>query len=165
MNVPESVRLWFVAAGWHLDRHIPVPPTVPTNHPAADILAAFGGLTVSRSEDAEGEQCGIDDLAFAPLFPDSSITETWAGLLRTRLVGIANIHYGHGEWYVASDGRVFGRSCIHDAFWFSGDSFAEAAERSLLGRRVRPMLRPDQRVIDLYGNRIAIDNPTVYRYL
>lgn len=137
---------------------------MPTDHPAAAILPAFGGLTVSRPEGAEGEECGLDDLAFRELFPDASILGGWAGLLGTRLVGVADVHHGHGEWYVAADGRVFGRSCVHDAFWLAGESFAEAAERSLFGRRVRPLLRPGQSSVRLYGDQFTADSPQVYRY-
>jgi hypothetical protein len=164
VEVPESVRPLFVAAGWHPGRRMAVPPTVPADHPAAVVLAEFGGLTVARPEDDEGEECALDNLAFGPLYPDPSILDGWAGLLGTRLVGIADIHHGHGEWYAAADGRVFGRSCIHDAFWLAGTSFADATERSLFGRRVQPMLRPDQPSVVLYGVRFTADSPSVYRY-
>ena len=163
-EVPESVRPVFEAAGWHPGRRVGLPPDVPAGHPGVAILAALGGLTVARPEDAEGEECALDDLAFGPLFPDGSILVGWAGLLNTQLVGVADIHHGHGEWYAASDGRVFGRSCIHDAFWLAGLSFAEAAERSLFGRRVRPLLRPGQSFVTLYGTRLSADSPAVYRY-
>jgi hypothetical protein len=85
-------------------------------------------------------------------------------LLGTRLVGIADMHHGHGELYVATDGRCFGRSCMHDAFYFEGASFAEAAEWAMLGRRSRPLLRPEQQSVTLYGIRFAADSPVVYRY-
>ena len=98
------------------------------------------------------------------MFPDQSITEGWAGLLGTRLVGVADMHHGHGELYVAADGRCFGRSCVHDAFYFEGATFAEAAERAMLGRRSQPLLRPDQSSVTLYGIRFTTDSPEVYRY-
>jgi hypothetical protein len=140
-----------------------VPPSVPAGHPAAAILAEFGGLTVDPGRDA-GEECATNDLAFLALWPDESITRIWGELLGTRLVGIAEVHSGHGELYVAADGRCFGRSCIHDAFYFEGASFAETVERSLLGRRSRPMLRPDQSSVTLYGVRFTADSPEVYQY-
>src|SRR5262245_52520419 len=144
ISVPESVKTRFLAAGWFPARQVPVSSAVPQDHPATPILAAFGGLTVSQPEDTEGEECGLDDLAFGEGFPDDTILKGWAGLLETRLVRIADIHYGHGEWHMAADGRIFGRSCVHDAFWLAGLTFWEAVERSLFGRRVNPMLRPDQ---------------------
>ena len=166
VELPESVLPLFVAAGWYPGRRVAVSPAVPDDHPAAAILAAFGGLTVARPEDTQGEECGVDDLAFRELFPHPAILDldVWAGLLDTRLIGVADIHYDHAEWYVATDGRVFGRSRVHDAFWLAGDSFAEAAERSLFGRRVRPLLRPDQDFVKLYGALFTPDNPLVYRY-
>lgn len=154
----------FVAAGWHPGRKVDVSPAVPSGNPAAAILTEFAGLTVARPQGAAGEECAPSDLAFRELFPDPSILEVWAGLLRTRLVGVAGIHHGHGEWYVAEDGRVFGRSCVHDAFWLAGASFAEAIEGSLFGRRVRPLLRPDQSSVTLYGDEFTADSPQLYRY-
>jgi len=142
---------------------VAVSAVVPADHPAAAILAAFGGLTVTPDREA-GEECAPDDLAFRELWLDESVTVVWAKLLGTQLVGVADMHHGHGELYVASDGRCFGRSCIHDAFYFEGASFAEAAERSMLGRRSRPLLRPDQTTVTLYGIRFAAGSPQVYRY-
>jgi hypothetical protein len=158
MEMPDSVRSRFMAAGWYPGRQVAVPPAVPTDHQAAAILAAFGGLTVMPDREA-GEECAPDDLAFHELFPDESITKVWAGLLGTQLVGVAETHRGHGELYVAADGR----SCVHDAFYFVGTSFAEAAERAMLGRRSRPLLRPDQMSVTLYGTRFTADSPEVYR--
>jgi hypothetical protein len=163
VEVPESVRPRFIAAGWHCGRRVAVTAAVPADHPAHAILAAFGGLTVTPDREA-GEECAPDDLAFRELWPDESITEVWAGLLGTRLVGVADMHHGHGELYVAADGRCFGRSCVHDAFYFEGASFAEAAERAMLGRRSQPLLRPDQSSVTLYGNRFTANSPEVYRY-
>lgn len=143
IELPESVRPRFLAAGWFPARRLAVSTAVPADHPAAAILASFGGLTVTPERKA-GEECATNDLAFQELFPDESITEVWAGLLGTWLIGVAEIHHGHGELYVAADGRCFGRSCMHDAFYFEGASFAEAVERAMFGRRSRPLLRPDQ---------------------
>lgn len=164
VDLPDRIRPLFVSAGWHSDRRVPVSLEVPADHPAAAILGAFGGLTVTRPEDAEGEECALDDLTFRELSPDPSILDVWAKLLGTRLVGIADIHVGHGEWYIASDGRVFGRSCVHDAFWLAGESFEEAAERSLFGRRVRPLLRPGQESVTLYGIEFDAESTGLYRY-
>lgn len=162
VELTERVRPLFVAAGWHPGRRVPVSSTVPLDHPAAEILAEFGGLTVEPA--GESEECGPGNIAFQELWPDESILREWADLLGTRLVGVAEIHHGHGELYAAADGRVFGRSCIHDAFWLEGGSFSEAVERSLLGRRSRPLLRPDQSSVTLYGVRFTADSPEVYRY-
>ena len=127
VQVPESIRLRFVAAGWYPGRRVALSPAVPAIHPAAAILATFGGLTITPDRE-DGEECAPDDLTFRELRPDDSITVVWAGLLSTQLVGVADKHRGHGELYVAADGRCFGRSWVHDAFYFEGASFAEAAE-------------------------------------
>jgi hypothetical protein len=136
---------------------------VPPDHPAAAILAALAGLNVSPDREA-GAECAPNDLAFRELWPDESITAVWATLLATQLIGVADMHHGHGELYVAADGRCFGRSCIHDAFYFEGASFAEAAEGPMLGRRARPLLRADQISVTLYGIRFTPDSPEVYQY-
>jgi hypothetical protein len=164
VELPESVRPLFVAARWHPGRRVEVSPAVPANHPAAGILAEFGGLTVAPPEDAAGEECGLDDLVFRQSHRADSVADRWENLLGTRLISVADIHHGHAAWYVAADRRVFGRSYIHDAFWLAGRSFGEAVERSLLGRRVRPMLRPDQSSVTLYGIRFTADSPELYRY-
>lgn len=163
VDLPESVRLRFIAAGWYPSRRVAVSSAVPADHSAAAILAALGGLTVTPDREV-GEECAPDDLAFRELWPDESITVAWAKLLGTELVGVADMHRGHGELYVAADGRCFGRSCIHDAFYFEGASFAEAAEGSMLGRRARPLLRPDQMSVTLYGVRFTADSAEVYKY-
>lgn len=163
VELPESVRQRFVIAGWHPGRRVPVSAAMPTDHPAAAILAAFGGLTVPSDREA-GEECAPDDLAFGELFLDESITEVWAGLLGTRLVGVAKVHHDHGQLYVAANGRCFSRSCVHDAFYFEGASFAEAIQRHLFGRRSRPLLRPDQASVTLYGIRFTADSSEVYSY-
>jgi hypothetical protein len=85
-------------------------------------------------------------------------------MTRTELVGIAGVNNDHGELYVDALGRCFGASCVHDAFFFYGESFAEAVEGILLGRRARPMLRPDQPFVTLYGEKFTAESPEVYRY-
>jgi hypothetical protein len=49
-------------------------------------------------------------------------------------------------WWLFADeaGRCFGASQAHDAFYFEWYIFGEAVGRLLLGRKARPMLRPDQ---------------------
>ena len=163
VELPEGLRPRFVAAGWHPGRRVDVSANVATDHPAAAVLAEFGGLTVT-SDRVAGEECGTAILTFQELWPDGSIAEVWGELLKTRLIGIADLYYGHGELYIGADGRCFGRSCIHDAFYFQGESFGKAAERALLGRKARPLLRPNQPSVRLYGVRFTSDSPEVYRY-
>lgn len=88
----------------------------------------------------------------------------WSQRLGVELVGIAGLQWGHGELFMAADGRCFGRSRMHPAFFFVGEAFAAAVEAVLLGRRGRPLLRPDQTSVTLYGIRYTADSPEVYRY-
>lgn len=164
LEPPESVYSLFTKAGWYPGRLVAVPLTVPPDHPAALVLAQFGGLRVGRC--GRGEECAASDLAFQLLWPepDGSIIHKWSELLGTLLVGAATVHHGHGELYVDAFGRYFGRSCIHDAFYFEGASFPEAMEGLLLGRRSRPMLRPDQHSVTLYGICYTAESPNVYDY-
>src|SRR5262245_57197006 len=163
LDLPESVRSRFVAAGWFPARRVAVSLALPANHPATTILSTLRGLTV-KPDRQSGEECAPDDLAFCEFGPNDSSVEMWEGLLDTQLVGVAEMHRGHGELYVAADGRCFGRSCVHDAFYFEGANFAAAAERAMFGRRSRPLLRPDQTSVMLYGIRFTSDSPEVYRY-
>lgn len=162
---PETVRQSFLDAGWYPGRSVPVPATVPRDHPAWAVLAAFAGLTVlERDPEPDPEWSPIEELVFRPLHPCPAVTEVWGGLLGTRLVGIAEVHNAHGELYLAADDRCFGSSRIHPAFYFYGQSFAEAVAGMLLGRRARPMLQPGQEYVKLYGERFTADSPELYRY-
>jgi hypothetical protein len=162
---PDTVRQSFLDAGWYPGRTVPVPASVPRDHPAWDVLASFGGLTILEQDpDLDPEWPPIEEFVFRALHPCPAITEVWGGLLGTRLIGIADVHNAHGELYCAADGRCFGSSCMHPAFYFEGGSFAEAVEGMLLGRRARPMLRPDQEWVTLYGKRFTADSPELYRY-
>jgi hypothetical protein len=163
VDIPLDLRFRFVAAGWYPGRAVRVPLWVPTKHPAGDILAAFGGLTLSPGGRV-GEECAKSDLSFKDLRPYSADAEVWCRLLGTRLVGVADVDSGHGELYVAEDGRCFGLSCIHDAFYFEGVTLMEAVRRAMHGRRARPLLRPDQPSVDLYGIQFNATSPEVYRY-
>ena len=64
---------------------------------------------------------------------DRSIA-AWADLLQSQLIGVAEVSSGHAEMYMDASGRCYVASVMHDAFGFAGTSFAEAAERELLGR-------------------------------
>jgi hypothetical protein len=126
------------------------------------VLSQFGGLAVGRCE--AGEQCATSDLRFHPVGPTDPDIRIWNALLGTTLIGVAEVHHGHGELYVDSSGRYYGLSNIHDAFYFEGSAFGEAVEGLLLGRRARPMLRPDQESVTLYGIEFTAEHPEIYRY-
>jgi SUKH-3 immunity protein of toxin-antitoxin system len=163
MDIPVSVRPLFVAAGWQPERRVRVDGRVPKLHPAYDILQEAGGLRVGRSE-LGGIECARSDLAFCFCEVHHDILSTWSELLRSRLVGVAEVHNRHGWLLLEEAGRCFGASQIHDAFYFEGQTFGEAMERSLLGRKARPMLRPDQYQVDLYGATFARGHPAIFDY-
>ena len=140
LGLPESVTPVFHSAGWYPGRRERVPGSVPKSHPAAAILNAFGGLTVIP-DSKSGEDCATSDVSFHHV-ANAQIADVWSKLLNSTLIGVADFHSGHGELYVAADGRCFGASRIHDGFWLEGDSFSVAIESLLFGRRARPMLRP-----------------------
>jgi hypothetical protein len=160
-GLDESVRPIFAAAGWTLGRRVAVPPAVPFEHPAYAVLAEFGGLSVGSR--GQGQECAKATLAFEYLEPDRSVS-VWADLLRSRLVGVAEVDNGHAELHVDGSGRCFFASCVHDAFSLEGTSFAEAMRRLLLGQRSQPMLRPDQSSVVMWGEVFMPDDPRLYKY-
>ncbi|WP_350238377.1 SUKH-3 domain-containing protein [Pectobacterium colocasium] len=94
---------------------------------------------------------------------DDTLLE-WQGILATTLILIGETHHSHGALLMDMTGACYGMSFIHDAFWFEGASFGAAVEGILLGRRGKPMLRPDQPSISVYGETMTADHPNVYRY-
>ena len=155
LEPPQRIRHEFVEAGWTPTRFIPVPTYVPQDHPAAQVLAQFSGLTVGKAQ--AGQECATTDLSFRPSPPDGNDNEiaTWQELLQTRLISIADVTHGHGELFVDETFRFF---------YFEGGSFAHAMENLLIGIRARPMLRPDQATVTLYGIKYTSESPELYRY-
>lgn len=82
----------------------------------------------------------------------------------TKLIEVAEVHNRHGLLVLDEAGRCFGASLIHDAFYFEGHNFGDALSRLLLGRKARPMLRPDQHEVDLYGETFARGHPAIFEY-
>lgn len=160
-EIPTAIRPLFVKAGWYPGRTVRLPSSIPPGHPAASILTQFAGLQVGTA--GAGQECATSDAAFGEL-QSNTVRDVWTRLLRTELIGIAEIHNAHGELYIDREGRCYGASQIHDAFWFEGTSFNEAMERNLLGLRSRPMLRPDQDIVQMYGESIRADDPRVYKW-
>jgi hypothetical protein len=157
IEVPATVRPLFVAAGWRPGRRIAPAPGMRLDHPAAAILAELDGLLVGQT--GPGEECARGNLAFCQLPPDEFVLDVWGKLLSTQLVGIAEVHHAHAGLYIDSSSRCFGHSVVDDGFYLVGASFGEAIERLLLGRRCRPMLRPEQTTVRHYGEDIGADDP------
>ncbi len=111
-----------------------------------------------------GEECGASDVIFNLLKADTSIIRGWSELLRTKLVGIADVHNRHGELYLDTAGRYFWASSVDDGFCFEGATFSEAMTRLLLGRRGQPILRPGENEVIMYGEVFAVGDPRIYDY-
>lgn len=164
IEIPEFVLPLFQTAGWPCATTQSVPPFVPENHPAFIVLHTFGGLTVGQC--GAGEACASGDIIFGSsedLQEDETLLE-WQGILNTTLILIGETHHSHGALLMDSAGICYGMSFIHEAFWFEGAAFGTAVEHILLGRKGKPMLRPDQSSISVYGETITADHPNVYRY-
>jgi hypothetical protein len=159
MELPNTISDLFLKAGWSPARRVVVPESVPSSHPGHSVLQEFGGLQVG--ECGAGREVATGDLRFS-LVDNFQELEIWSELLGTVLVGIAGIHHGNGELYIDARGRCFGGSLIHNAFYFEGDTFASAAEGILLGRRARPLIRPNQEEVMLYGDRYRRGDPRLY---
>jgi hypothetical protein len=164
MLIPPTILPILTAAGWHPGRHVTVSNAIPPSHPATAVLSVFGGMKavpIAR----EGVECATSSLSFQELDAYfNARVQPWNSLLRTELMGIAQVEDGHGLLYVAADGRCFGMSDIHDAFYYEGCSIEEAIERMLLGYRARPMLRPDQASVTLYGDTFVAGDAALYDY-
>ena len=161
MEVTSAVRSTFEAAGWHPSRRVAVSDRVPETHPAYEILEEMGGLLVGRV--GPGEECAQSDIAFE-FCEDQEYQQAWSLLLGSMLIGIAEVHNHHGWLFIDERGRCFGASQVHDAFYFGGQTFGEAVEGLLLGRRARPMLRPNQSTIELYGETFKRGHPAIFEY-
>jgi hypothetical protein len=160
-ELPQTVRLISLAAGWYPGRRADMLAMVPGNHPASGILVEFGDLVVGDL--GAGQECGTSTVAFKCFEPDRLIG-IWADLLGERLVRTAEIDDGRAELCVDGSGRYYVASYMHDAFSFGGASFAESMERLLLGRQTQPMLRPNQADVVWHGEVFPTDDPRVYKY-
>ncbi len=159
-TLPQQLHAFFERSGWHEGRRAVLPTWLPAGHPAAEVLSAFGGLTVEPAP--EGVERAPSQLHFRPIASDG--LANWEEVLVTTLVGIADIEGGYAELYMDAEGRCYCNSCMCDAFSYVGASFFEAALRKLVGLRSKPMLRPDQEFVHLYGLKYTQESPELYRY-
>mgnify|MGYP007070479173 CR=1 FL=1 len=128
-----------------------LPEWIPQDHPSRAILSKLSGRRRGSIVFKLLDRCWY-----------SKEVLEWESLLHTTLVGLGEVEFHHGEFYVASDGRCFGLSCVHDAFYFEGESFKKYWLRKFLGSRARPMLRPDQSSVMLYGIVYTRESPETY---
>jgi hypothetical protein len=161
IEIPASIRPLFLNAGWRPGRRVAISRDIPIEHPAAAVLSEYGGLRVGQS--GQGRECAASDVVFQALTSGPTI-RGWSELLGSMLVGVAAVQDSDGELYVDSSGQWFERALVDDGFLFTGKSFGETMERLLLGLRCRPVLRPDQKEVTVYGEIVTADDLRVYRY-
>jgi SUKH-3 immunity protein len=161
IDLPSELKPFFLEAGWTPQLKA---QSKPNDHPAAQLLAQFSGLSVGGS--GEGVECATSSLSFRGSDEEepSAQIEMWQRALGVSLVSIAEVDDGYAELYIDSKGRFFGRSHVHEAFFLVGESFAAAMKALLLGYRCRPMLLPGQKLVTLYGHDFKSDSPALYRY-
>jgi hypothetical protein len=127
------------------------PDWVPLDHPARAIL-----------ERKEGKHRGRIIFKLLNREDYSQNIPVWESVLESRLVGIGEVDHGHEQLFIASDGRCFGESAVHDAFYYHAASLLRFQFMQLFRMRSRPMLRPDQECVALYGSTFTRKSPEVY---
>lgn len=153
------------AAGWtpEIQALLHARPAM-ARHPAVAALRQLAGLTLGKV--GAGQECASSDIAFhwssnglADAHTDADLL-LWQDVLKTCLVQVAEVH--HGLLLMAADGRCFGMSLVHDAFCFEGENLEQAMAHLLGGVHSRPMLRPGQQEVHLYGKRYTRHSPETY---
>lgn len=134
---------------------------IPPEHSATEVLRKLGGLDVGVS--GTGLECATSRLSFSSFDADEDIA-AWSDLLGVILVAVARTDDGYCELYIADDDRCFLLETAGGAFFYLADSFLEAVEALLLGRRARPLLRPGATAATAYGEEISADDPRLYRF-
>jgi len=162
MNLDPAVYSWLCASGWQRDRRVKVPQSVPETHPAFSLLESFGGLSLYQQVDSAVDAEPICEIQFTALNYEAVETHQWNEILDTELIGIGGAHNEHEQVFAGSKGRIFAASLIHDAFYFHGITIEDYLFGLLTGRRARPMLRPDQNTVTLYGLQYSVGDPEVY---
>lgn len=149
MDVPESIRLFFEEAGWHSGRKVDVDPKVPPDHPVVDVLQAFDGLDVTLAR--QQSQDPSRDLSFQFEAMDWRYFSGYRKAKQLGLVGFATAY--EDQLLLAMDvrGWCYAIALEHDLFYFMGRTWAEAAERQLLGIDGLPVILPGQTTTMLFG--------------
>lgn len=141
LNVPplielsESLRPLFLAAGWPSTYTEPLPRYVPPKHPAAALLEQLVGVQVGIC--SRGEECATSDVAFGTfehLHGSEEFLE-WQQRLSSTLVSIAEVQHGHGALLMDENGCCYVLSLIHDGLWIQGLGFVQAMENLIFGRK------------------------------
>ncbi len=153
----------FEAAGWNSARRIAVHDAVPSNHPAHELLACFGGLHVFP-ESNTGVECGTSDVDFQFVEHRWYDIGEWEKLLETRLCGVALASETYEQIWLAADERVFAINDVTDGFSFVGANIVDAIGNLLSGIRHRPLLPPGKTGTIIYGETMLVGDPRVYEW-
>jgi hypothetical protein len=132
--------------------HTPIPDWIPHDHPARAVLAKRQGKRRGR-------------INYRALDPDeySSNIPTWESLLGVRLIGIGDFGNEYQLLFLASDGRCFSEDIVdNDVFYYEAESLVQFQLMTILGKKSRPMLRPDQESVMAYGITMTRESPQVY---
>ncbi len=135
IELPDSLRPLFVAAGWPSMSTVPLPHYVPPEHPAAALLEQLAGVQVGVC--GTGQDCATSDVAFGTfehLHGSEDFLE-WQQRLGSTLVSIAEVCHGHGALLMDEKGCCYGLSLIHDGLWIQGLDFVQAMENLIFGRK------------------------------
>lgn len=135
IELPESLRPLFLAAGWPTPCTEPVACYVPPEHPAAALLEQLVGVQVGIC--SAGEECATSDVAFGTFeyLHDSEEFLEWQQRLSSTLVSIAEVQHGHGALLMDEQGCCYVLSLIHDGLWIQGLNFIQAMENLIFGRK------------------------------
>ena len=142
-------------SGWRENRQVAVDGRVPSNHPAYQVLSELGGVSFASRE---WNKILLD---FQYVEEAAEEARKWTQAYGMRLVGVAEIHNGHGEAYMTEQEHLIAFSLIHDACWFLGANLEAAMDALWREERARPMLLPGQESVDLYGETIMGKDPRV----
>lgn len=156
--VPPHLRKLFEDAGWSSERS---KPLLHENSLDA-VYREIGGLRVGK--DGPGIQCGVSEVDFETAPIRDPELATWESLLGTSLFRLGSVSGGYASIFISSELKVFGVSEVHDAFYFIGETVPDALDCLFAGRRVRPLFRPDQEFVSLYGDRYHRSHPEAYVY-
>ncbi|RXU67668.1 hypothetical protein CW358_06175 [Pseudomonas protegens] len=154
-----NIEPFFRDAGWAPGRAVVVDSHVPRAHPAFRILQAFGELTVGHT--GAGAECASSDIEFGcPACPDEQV-HGWQEALHTHFVCLGDVHHGHAQLWLDSQGRLFSNGLVAPIMLFVGHDFAQGVEALLKGYRLRPMLLPSQEEVMVWGERFRTGDPLV----
>lgn len=165
-DLPPTIIPFFTDAGWVPHRRQSLPQNIlnqiPEKHPAINMLTQFNGLKVGVC--GTGEECATSDIDFQFIEDNWDDIIIWNDLLLSVLIGIAEVQHMHMQLYIDQLGKCYILSLIDDEFLFCGNDFSEAMAALLLGRKLRPMLRPGQDSVTSYGITLTANSPEIYQY-